>query len=54
MHPRNPRAFSIERNSSQQLLREGIVPRSIQSDFVFFIDLVTRMGQLLGKITVIS
>ena len=49
----NPCTFAIEDNSFQQLRREHCIPHSIEEHFVFLVDLVAGMGQVLGKVTVI-
>ena len=45
MEPPNLRPLTVEKNSSQQFRRERGLPWSIQSDFVFLVDLVARMGE---------
>lgn len=49
----NPCAFAIEDNSLQQFRRDLCIPLSIEEYFVFLVDLVAGMGQVLGKVTVI-
>jgi hypothetical protein len=50
---RNSGSLTIEGNSAQQFRRERGIPRPIQCHFVFLLDLVTWMGESLGKLAVI-
>src|SRR5437867_10927299 len=54
MEPLNPRALTVEKNSARQLLRERWVPRPIERDFVFLVDLVTRVCEPLGEGAVVG
>src|SRR5262249_43381941 len=51
--PRNFRALSIKKNSTQQLGSERRIPRSIQRQFIFFVDFETGMGEALREVTVV-
>jgi hypothetical protein len=45
-------SFAVEKDSAQQFRRERGVPRTIQSHFVFLLNLVTRMRQALCEISI--
>ena len=47
------RAFSIEHDAAQQFRRIFRIPRFVECDFVFFVDLETRMRQALREIAVV-
>lgn len=53
MQPRNLGALTIQKNSAQKFLCERALPLSIQRDFIFLLDLKTRMRQLLREVAVI-
>jgi|ERR1051326_2953086 hypothetical protein len=53
MKSRDLRALTIQKNSAQKLLRVLGIPLSIQRDFVFLLDLETRMRQSLREIAVV-
>jgi hypothetical protein len=50
----NARAFAIEYDSSQKFWGQGCVPKSVQSHFVFFFNLVAWVSQPLGEIAIIG
>src|SRR3984893_6672192 len=50
---RDARAFAIQDYSVKEFGRERRVPCSIQGDFVFLVDLVTRMGKMLREVAVV-
>jgi hypothetical protein len=54
MKSRNFRAFTIKKNSIEQLRSERGIPRSIQRYLILLIDLETRMGELLRQFTVVG
>ena len=45
--PRNLRALAIKKDPAFQLWRERRIPRSIQCDLIFFVDLKPGVGELL-------
>ncbi len=47
------RSLAVEKDAAQQFRRVRRVPWSIQSHFVFFLDLVARMGEVLCEIAVV-
>src|SRR5438105_7546429 len=63
-HPQSRRAdqvhagkscsLALEEHALEQLLREARIPPAIERNFIFLLHLVTRMGQLLREIAVIS
>src|ERR1043166_7289089 len=53
MKSRDLRALTIQKNSAQQFLRVLGIPLSIQRDFVFLLDLESRMSQSLREIAVV-
>jgi hypothetical protein len=50
---RNLRAFAIKNNSAQQLWSKRRIPRSIQCDLIFLLDLETGVGESLGQFTIV-
>ena len=54
MKPGNLRALTVEKDSAQEFGGERRVPGPIQDHFVFLVDLVTRVGELLRQLAVIS
>ncbi len=52
LQAREPGALALEKNAIEQLLRMFRLPTAIEGDFVFLLDLVARMSEMLGKITV--
>ena len=52
LQAREPGAFAIEKNTVEQLLAAFRIPAPIERNFVFLLDLVARMGELLGEIAV--
>ena len=47
-------ASPVEKNSLHQLRSQRPIPRLIQSDFIFLVDLVTRMSEPLGQVAVVG
>jgi hypothetical protein len=45
-------AFPIEKDSAAQFLGQGWIPKFVEDDFVFLLDLETGMGHLLGEIAI--
>jgi hypothetical protein len=54
IQPRNLRTLPVEENTAQQFRGERRIPWSIQRHFVFFLDLLARMNELLGELAVIG
>jgi len=50
---RNLRALAIKNNSTQQLRGERRIPRSIQCDLIFLVDLKTGVGEPLGQFAIV-
>ena len=50
----NPRSLTVEHDAFQQLGCERWIPRPIESQLVLLFDLVSGMGEALGKIPVIG
>src|ERR1700737_879474 len=54
MQSRDLRSLAVEKNAAQQFRRVRRVPLSIQRDFVFLLDLETRMTEMLREIAVVG
>src|SRR5437762_4461340 len=50
----NSRALAVEHHALMQFRCKSRVPRTIDRDLIFLLDLVTRMSQTLGQITVVG
>ena len=50
---RNLRALAIKNNSAQQLWSKRRIPRSIQCDLIFLVDLETGVGESLGQFAIV-
>ena len=50
----NFRALAIKENSAQKFRRQRRIPQTIEHDFIFFFDLMSRMNEALGKVAVVS
>jgi hypothetical protein len=50
---RNLRALAIKNNSAQQLWSKRQIPRSIQCDLIFLVDLETGVGESLGQFAIV-
>jgi len=51
---RNSRTLAIQHDSTQELWSKRRIPRSIQRDLVFLVDLETGVGELLCQFAIIS
>lgn len=52
LHPTEPGAFAVEKNSLAQFCGEPWFPEPVERDFVFLLHLVARMGELLCQVAV--
>ena len=48
-----PGALPVEHDPAEELRRESWIPRTVESDLVFLLDFVTRMGESLREVAVI-
>jgi len=51
---RNPRTLAIQHDSAQELWSKCRIPRLIQCDLIFFVDLETGVSELLRQFAIIS
>jgi hypothetical protein len=52
--PHNLRALAIKNNSAQELWGKRWIPRSIQRDLIFLVDLETGVSEPLRQFTIVS
>lgn len=50
---RNLRALAVKNNSAQQLWSKRRIPRSIQCDLIFLVDLKTGVGEPLRQFAIV-
>ena len=50
----NFRALAVEKNSAQKFRRQRWIPQTIEHDFIFLLDLISRMNEALGEVAIVG